>query len=59
MVSPGAEQLRHRGVRGQQEGRNELRAGQEQSPQDAVGLQQASHRKRQELDHRPIHCLLK
>ena len=59
MVPLGAEQLRDRGVRREQESGNELRVGQEQSPQDAVDLQQDAHRKRQEPDDRTLNCLLK
>ena len=48
MVSFGTEQLRHRGVHRQQEGRTQLRTRQKQGSQNAVGIQQDDHRQCQE-----------
>ena len=49
MVASWAEQLHHRGVRGEQESGDELWAGEEQGAEDAVELQPDARRERQEL----------
>ena len=53
--APRAEQLHPQRVHRRQEGRAQLRAGQEQGPQVAVGVQPLSRRERQEHDHGPEH----